>query len=54
MKQGDGFSQLGLSASCIFVSLIKSGKHDMKLDVHGVKDVIIGSRFVEDEKQMFL
>ena len=38
------------SASYIFDSLIKSGKIDMKVDVKGVKDVIIGSRFVEDEK----
>lgn len=42
-----------LSAS-IFGSLIKSGKKDMKLDVQGVKDVIIRSRLVEDEKSMLL
>ena len=39
-------------ASFNFDSLIKSGKKDMKLDVQGVKDIIIGSRFLEDEKSM--
>ena len=43
-----------LSTSYIFDSLIKLGKKGMKLDVQGVKDVIIGSQFVEDEKSMLL
>lgn len=43
-----------LSASYIFDSLIMFGKKDMKLDMKGVKDLIIGSRFVEDGKSMLL
>ena len=43
-----------LSASYIFDSIIKSRKKDMKLDVQGIKDVIIGSKFVEDENYMLL
>lgn len=43
-----------LSASYTFDCLIKSGKKHMKLDVQGVKDVIIGSRFVENKKSILL
>lgn len=48
------FPRWDLSASYIFDNLMKYGEKDMKLDVQGVKDVIIGSRFVEDERSMLL
>ena len=43
-----------LSASYIFDNVIKYRKKDMKLDVQGVKDVIIGSIFVENERSILL
>ena len=42
-----------LSASFIFNSMIKFRK-DVKLDVQGVKEIFIGSRFVEDEKSILM
>lgn len=43
-----------LSASFIFDSLLHSDRKDVKLDIQGVNDIFIGSRYDTNEEEIFL
>lgn len=43
-----------LSASFIFDSLLHSDKKDFKLDIQGMNDIFIGSRYDPDDEAMLL
>lgn len=48
------FLRWDLSASFIFDSLLHSENKEFKLDIQGVNDVFIGSRFDQDEESLRL
>lgn len=48
------FLEWDLSASLIFDSLLHSENKEFKLDIQGVNDVFIGSRFDQDEEYLRL